>query len=165
VPVQAEAGPVVHGRPQRGIADQHGGVGLLHHQREVGRAGVVVGLDPVLLGEQQLRQTDGRTAGGAEGDPAAVQLVQRHLADDHAGQHRAVAAHGDVRQDDQLVGVTEVLDAGDRRDVEVAVDQRVAQPLRGVLGEVQVEEGPGTGQPPVDGYAVEELDVSHPGPQ
>ena len=39
-------GRVVQVGAQRRVADQHGGVRLLHHQAEVGRAGVVVGLRP-----------------------------------------------------------------------------------------------------------------------
>ncbi len=163
VHLQAEARGLVQRGAQRGVADQHRRVGLAHHQRQVRRAGVVVRLDAVLLGQQQLGQPHRRPAGGAEGDPAAVQLVQRHLADDHAGQHRAVAADGDVRHDHQLVGVAQVLDAGDRGDVELSGDQGVAQPLGGVLGQVQVEEGPGPGQAPVDRQAVQELDVPHAG--
>ncbi len=161
--LQPQPRGLVQRGPQRGVADQHRGVGLLHHQREVRRTGEVVGLHPVLLGEQQLGQPDGGPAGRAEGDPAAVQLLQRHLADDQAGQHRAVAADRDVRHDHQLIRVAEVLHAGDRGDVELSGDQGVAQPFGGVLGQVQIKEGPGPGQAPVDRQAVQELDVPHPG--
>ena len=99
---------------QRGVADEDGRVRLLHHQAEVGRAGVVVGPYAVPLGQQQLRQPYGRAGGGAEGDPGAVELVQRDLRDDHAGHHRAVAADGDVGEGDEVVGVAQELDEGDR---------------------------------------------------
>lgn len=153
----------MQGRAQGGVADQYGGLGLVHHQREVRRAAVVVGRDAVALGEQQLGEPDRRTAGGAQGDPLAVEPVQRQLADDHARHDRAVAADGDVGESDQLVGVAQILHEGDRADVQVAVDQLGAELLRGVLGQLQVEQGTGSGETPVEGDAVQELDVADPG--
>jgi hypothetical protein len=151
---------VVQRGPQRGVADEDAGLGLAHHQGEIGRAAVVVGLDAVLLGEQQLREPHRGARGGAEGDPLAVQGLQRGLGDDHAGHHGTVAADRDVGQGDEFVRVPEELHQRDRRDVEIPVDEPGAEPLRGVLEELQVEQGAGAGEAPVEGQAVEELDVA-----
>lgn len=104
---------------QRGVADQHGGVRLLHHQAQVGRAGVVVGPDAVALGQQQLRQPHRGAGGRAEGHPGPVELLQRELGDDHAGHDGPVAADRDVGEGHQVVGVAQVLHEGDRADVEL----------------------------------------------
>ncbi len=157
---QAVARAVDHVRAQRRVADEDGRVGLLHHQAQVGRAGVVVGPDPEALGEQELGEADGGARGGAEGDAGAVQLLQRHLRDDHAGHHRAVAADGDVGEGDEIVGVLEEFDQGDGTDVEVALHQLLAELLRGVLRELEVEERACSREPPVQGQAVQELDVA-----
>ena len=74
-----------------------------------------------------------------------------------------VAADRDVGQRDELVGVLEVLHEGDRADVEITLDELGAELLRGVLGELQVQQGAGPGQAPVQGDAVQELDVADPG--
>ena len=60
--------------------------------------------------------------------------------------------------------MAQVLDQRDRADVEVTGDQRVVQPVRGVLVQVDVEQGAGAHQAPVDRQAVQELDVPDPGP-
>lgn len=161
---QALVGSLSQVGPQRRVADQHGGVGLGEHRVQVGRAAEVLRPHPLALLQQQPGQPHRRPAGGAEGDPAAVQVGQRDLADDHAGHHRSVAADRDVGQDQQLVRVPQVLDAGDRADVEGAADQLVAELLRSVLGEVEIEQIARPGQPPVEGYAVQELNVSDPRP-
>ncbi len=160
VHLQAEAGPVDHVRAQGRVADEDGGLGLPHHQAEVGRAGVVVRLDAVALGEEQLGEADGGAGGRPEGDAGAVEPVQGDLRDDHAGHDRAVAADGDVGEGDQVVGVLEELDQGDRTDVEIALHQLLAELLRSVLGELEVEERARSGEPPVQGQAVQELDVA-----
>lgn len=164
VDLEAEAWGVVEAGAQGGVADEDGGVGLLHHRAEVGRAGVVVRGDAVPLGEQQFGEADRGAGGRAEGDPAAVELFQRELGDDHAGHDGPVAADRDVGEGDQAVGVLEELDQGDRADVEVAPDELLGELLGGVLGQLQVEQGPGAGESPVEGDAVEELDVADPGP-
>ncbi|GAA1399798.1 hypothetical protein GCM10009639_39980 [Kitasatospora putterlickiae] len=149
---------------QRRVADQHGRVGLGEHRVQVGRAAEVLRPHPFALLQQQPGEPDGGAAGGAERDPPAVQLGQRQFADDHAGHHRAVAAHGDVREHQQFVRVPQVLHTGDRADVQGSADQLIAQLLRRVLGEVQIEQIAGPGQSPVEGYAVEELNMPDPGP-
>jgi hypothetical protein len=95
-----------------------------------------------------------------EGDAGAVQLVERDLRDDHARHHRAVASDSDVGEGDQVVGVLEELDQGDRTDVEIPLHQLLAELLRGVLGELEVEERARSREPPVEGQAVQELDVA-----
>ncbi len=160
VHLETEPGPVEEVGAQGGVADEDGGLRLLHHQAEVGRAGVVVGLYAVPLGEQQLGEPDRGARGRTEGDPGAVELVQRDLRDDHAGHHRAVAADGDVGEGDEVVGVAQELDQGDGADVEVAAHEPLAELLRGVLGELEVEERAGSREPPVEGQAVQELDVA-----
>ncbi|GAA3056715.1 hypothetical protein GCM10020000_44020 [Streptomyces olivoverticillatus] len=45
-------------------------------------------------------------------------------------------------------------------DVEVAPDELLAELLRAVLGQIQVEQRARPGEAPVDGQAVEELDVA-----
>lgn len=117
--LQPQAGRVVQVRPQRGITDEDGRVGLLHHQAEVRRAGVVVGGDAEALGEQQLSKPHGGARRRAESYPGPVQLLQGELGHDHARHDGAVAADGDVGQCDQVVGVAQVLDQGDGTDVEV----------------------------------------------
>ena len=82
--------------------------------------------------------------------------------DDHR-LHRAVAAHREVGEEEQLVGVAQVLHQRDRPDVEVTGDQGGVEPVRGVLVQVDVEQGTRAHQPPVQRQAVEELDVAHPG--
>lgn len=149
---------------QRGVADQHGGVRLLHHQAQVGRAGVVVGPDAVALGQQELCQPHRGAGGRAEGHPGPVELLQRELGDDHAGHDGPVAADRDVGEGHQVVGVAQVLHKGDRADVQLPLDQLLAEPLRGVLGELQVEQGSRPRQAPVQREAVQELDVADAGP-
>lgn len=119
VDLQSEPGGVVQVRAERGVADEDGRVGLLHHQAEVRRAGVVVGGDAVALGEQQLGQPHGGARGRAQGHPGPVQLLQRELGHDHARHDRPVAADGDVGEGDQLVGVLQELDQGHGTDVEI----------------------------------------------
>lgn len=150
--------------PERGVADEDGRLRLLHHHAEVRRARVVVGLHPVLLGEQQLGEAHRRAGGRTERHPGPVQLPERPLGDDHARHDGAVAAHGDVGEGDEVLGVPEVLDEGDGADVEVTPDEALAELLRGVLRELEIEERSGPRQAPVKGQAVQELDVSDAGP-
>ncbi len=164
VDLEPEAGRVVQVGAERGVADQHGGVRLLHHQPQVGRAGVVVGPDPVPLGEQELREAYRGAGGRAEGHPGPVELLQWDLGDDHAGHDGPVAADRDVGEGHQVVGVAQVLHEGDRTDVQVPPDELLAEALRGVLGELQVEQGSRARQAPVERQAVQELDVADAGP-
>lgn len=145
---------------QRGVTDEDGGVRLLHHQAEVGRAGVVVGGDTEPLGEQQLRQPYGGARGRAERHPGPVEVLQGPLRHDHARHDGSVAADRDVGEGDQVVGVAQELHEGDGADVQIAPDQLLAELLRGVLRELQVEQGSGPREPPVEGKAVQELDVA-----
>lgn len=145
---------------QRGVADEDGRVRLLHHHAQVGRAGVVVGAHAVPLGEQQAREAYGGAGGRAQGDPCPVQVLQGPLRDDHAGHDGAVAADRDVGEGDQVVGVAQELDERDGGDVQLAPHQLLAELLGGVLRQLQVEQGSGPCQPPVEGKAVEELDVA-----
>lgn len=149
---------------QRGVADQHGRVGLLHHHPQVGRAGEVVGPDPVLLGKQQLGEAYRRTGGRAQSDAGSIELLQRDLRNDHAGHHGTVAADREVGEGDELVGVAEELHEGDRGDVELARDEALTELFGGVLGQLQVQQRAGSGQPPVERQAVQELDVADAGP-
>ncbi|CAM5609567.1 hypothetical protein SCALM49S_00038 [Streptomyces californicus] len=64
----------------------------------------------------------------------------------------------------QVVGVAQVLHEGDRTDVQVPPDELLAEALRGVLGELQVEQGSRARQAPVERQAVQELDVADAGP-
>src|SRR3954451_14292828 len=82
------------------------------------------------------------------------------MRDDHAGRHRAVAADRDVGEGDQVVRALEELDEGDGPDVEVSLHQLLAELLRGVLRELEVEERARSREPPVQGQAVQELDVA-----
>ncbi len=86
-------------------------------------------------------------------------MLQRRLGDDHAGHHRAVAAHGDVGEGDEFVRVPQIFDEGDGADVEFPGDQAFAQLLGGVLGEFQIQQGAGPRQAPVQGETVQKLNV------
>ena len=150
-------------RTQRGVPDQDGGIRLQQHLRQFGRAGEVLRCHAVPLGEQHLREQHAGPRSGAERDRPAVQLGERPGGDQVHGEHRTVAAHREVRQQQQVVGVPQVLHQRDRADVEVTVDQCGVEPVGGVLAQVDVDQGAGTHQPPVDRQAVEELDVPDPG--
>ena len=76
---------------------------------------------------------------------------------------RPVAADGQVGQQNQLVGVAQVLDKADGPEVDLARDQHVVQLVRGVLDQLDVGQRAGADQAPVERQAVEELDVTDAG--
>ena len=59
--------------------------------------------------------------------------------------------------------MAQVLDEADRTDVEITRDERVVQPVRGVLGQHDVEQRAAVHETPVERQAVQELDVADPG--
>ena len=68
-------------------------------------------------------------------------------------------------QEQQLVRVSQVLQQGDRADVEISPNERVVEPIRRVLGQLDVEQRARTHQSPVDRQAIQELDVSDARPR
>jgi hypothetical protein len=85
-------------RAERGVADEHGGVRLHQHLRQVGRATEVLGLRVVPLGEQHLGEQYAGPRGRAQRDRATVQLGERARGDQVDRLDRAVATDREVGQ-------------------------------------------------------------------
>ena len=100
---------VLEGALQRGVADQQRRVGLLAERHVVG------------LGEQHLRQHDRGRA--LRRDRHAAHLLERLARDELDRVDGALGGDAEPRQQAQAVGVARVLDRGDRREVELAVQQ------------------------------------------
>jgi hypothetical protein len=86
------------------------------------------------------------------------------LADEVHRQHRSVAADRQVRQQQEVLGVPEVLDQADRSQIQLAGEQRVVQSVRRVLAQIEIQQRAGAHEAPVERQAVEELDVPDPRP-
>jgi hypothetical protein len=135
---------------QRYVADHHRGVGLDQHLAQIGRAAEVLGGDAVPVGQQHLGQQHPGPGGRPEGDPPAVEPSWVHGGHQVDRQHRSVATDREVGQEQQLIGVAQVLHQGDGSDVEFARGQGGVELIRGVLVQVHSEQGAGAHQPPVN---------------
>ena len=123
------------------------------------------GRTPYARRQQHLGQQHAGTRGGAERDPAPSSSVGGTGGDQVDREDRTVAADGEVGQQEQFVRVAQVLHQRDGADVEVAGDEGGVEPVRGVLVQVDAEQRARAHEPPVDRQAVQELDVSDPGPR
>jgi hypothetical protein len=117
----------------------------------------------VPVGQQHAGEQCPGAGGGAQRDRAAVQLGERPGRHQDHRLHRAVAADGEVGQEQQVVGMTQVLEERNGPDVQIARDECGVEPVGRVLVQVDVQQGTRAHQSPVDRQAVEELDVAHPG--
>src|SRR5207253_2953754 len=61
--------------------------------------------------------------------------------------------------------VPQVLDHADGCDVEITGHQPIAEPIRGVAPQIDVEQGTRVDQPPIDRQAVQELNVTDSRPR
>ena len=128
-----------------------------------GRAGDVPRGDAVALGQDDPGQHLRGGGGGGEGHGAPVQRGGGHPTGEGDALHRAVAGDGQVREQEQVAGVAQVLHGGDGGHVQVALDQQAVELGGGAPGELHVQQGPVVDEPVVEGQAVEEGDVPHPG--
>ena len=132
---------------------------------EVGRAGVVVGLRPRTARRAAAGPAVRRCARWSRGRPgrrpAGPAAPARRSRRTSPGRRSRPRCRGSATSSSALLrNSTRVIGPMSRSPC----DQLLAELLRGVLGQLEVEQRAGSGEPPVEGQAVQELDVADAGP-